>query len=138
MYRKKTKRYEGAYTVTRAGGKEVYLKLRGVDKHFNISQIPPERKRLLSGMGQFKSELPPGLYITDVLNPGNRRSYTDMPDAGKVKELAGLVERGVYEVVCKGDLPEGQTFGKIFIEGVNMLDGRFVLEIKDIGTEQEV
>ena len=134
--RGKTKSYEGPFTVTKICDKEVHLKVKDVEKHFNISQILPEPKqqgdleltRILSGMEQFQSEPPPGVYIIEVLHPADRRSRTGIFDAAKAKELEGLVQKGVNKVLCKEDIPEG----------ANVLCGQFVLAIKDIGTEQEV
>ena len=42
VYLEKTKRYEGSFTVTTVRDKEVHLKMKGVEKHFNISQIVPD------------------------------------------------------------------------------------------------
>ena len=136
VYRERTKRYEGPYTVKRVCEKEIYVEVKGVEKHFNISQILPEPKargdaelkRLLAGMEQFKSDPPPGVYVTEVLHPADKRGHTELFDLAKAKEMAGLVERGVYEVVCKGDVPSD----------ANVLGGRFVLAIKNIGTKEEL
>lgn len=50
-----------------------------------------------------------------------------MFDMAKAKELSGLAERGVYEIVCKEDVPAG----------ANVLGGRFVLTIKNVETAEE-
>lgn len=51
-----------------------------------------------------------------------------MFEDAKAKELAGLADRGVYEVVCREDIPVD----------ANVLGGRFVLAIKNADTQKEV
>ena len=115
---------------------EVHMKVKGVEKHFDISQTLPEPnrhgylelKRLLSGMQQFNSDTPLCVYITEGLYPADRSNHNHMFGAAKVKELPGLFERAVCEAVCKEDFPEG----------TNVLGGRFVAAIKEISTEREL
>lgn len=87
-----------------------------------------ELKRLLEGMEQFKSNPIPGVFITEILHPADPRSRSGMFDTAKAQELAGLADRGVYEVVCKEDVPHD----------ANVLGGRFVLAIKNALTAEEV
>jgi hypothetical protein len=49
-------------------------------------------------------------------------------DAAKQKEIQGLIERGTWKVVLKGEMPENP----------NLMGGRFVLTIKDSGTSKEI
>lgn len=51
-----------------------------------------------------------------------------MFDSAKAKELSGLAERGVYEIVCREDVPDD----------ANVLGGRFVLAIMNADTDDEV
>jgi Reverse transcriptase (RNA-dependent DNA polymerase) len=48
--------------------------------------------------------------------------------AAKKKEIAGLIEKGTWRVVVRSELPDG----------ANVMGGRFVLTVKDAGTEREV
>lgn len=55
-------------------------------------------------MEQFKSDPLPGVYITEVIKLADRGGNMKLFHEAKAKELASLVERGVYEVVCKKDV----------------------------------
>jgi hypothetical protein len=48
--------------------------------------------------------------------------------SAKEEEIAGLIERGTWKVVPRSELPET----------ANIMNGRFVLSIKNAGTEEEV
>lgn len=116
--------------------KEIYVDWDGVEKHYNLSQVIPmpksqgdrELKRLLEGMEQFKSNLPPGVLVTEVLHPADSRGRSSMFEEAKAKDLAGIAERCVYEVVCKEEVSPH----------ANVLDGRFILAIKNVNTDEEV
>lgn len=116
--------------------KEMHVDWEGKEKHFNITQVVPmpqdqgdrELKRLLEGMEQFRSNPPPGVFVTETLHPADPRERSGMFDQAKALELAGLAERGTYEIVFKEDFPEN----------ANILGGRFVHAIKNLNTEEEV
>lgn len=136
VFREDTKKWHGPYTVDSVYNKEVYLDVDGTIKHFNISQLLPDRtdvadtelQRLEESIQQFKSNDPPGIMLTEVLEPGDRRAGLPQFDVAKAKELEGLARRGVYEVILKENVPEN----------ANILGGRFVLAIKDKDTGKEV
>lgn len=136
VYREKEKEWLGPHRVTKIFEKEVYVDWDGRERHYNLAQVIPvpksqgdrELKRLLEGMEQFKSNPIPGVFITEVLHPADSRGRSEFFDAAKAKELAGLAARGVYEVVCKEDVPKG----------ANILGGRFVLAIKNADTAEEI
>lgn len=87
-----------------------------------------ELKRLLEGMEQFKTNPHPGILITETLHPADPRGRSGIFDEAKAKELAGLAERGFYEVVFREDVPPD----------ANVLGDRFVLAIKNANTQEEV
>lgn len=136
VYCEKSRQYEEPYKVSRVCDKELYVVNMGVEKLFNIAQVLPEPsergdkelKHLLDGMEQFKTGPPPGVYVTEVLHPADRRGNMELFYEAKDKKLTGLVERGVYEVVCKKDVSKD----------ANILGGRFFLAIKNIRTKEEV
>ena len=70
----------------------------------------------------------PRIYLTEVLSLNDPRSESSIFDAAKSKELVVLLDKGVYEVVLKDDVPKGS----------NILGGRFVLATKNKGTEKEL
>ncbi len=95
--------------------------------------LPSERgdrelKRLLEGMENFVSNPPAGVFVGKVLHPADRRARSGLFDDAKAKELEGLARRGFYEVVLREDVPAG----------ANVMGGRFVLAIKNVGTGEEV
>lgn len=114
----------------------MYLDVRGVERHFNIPDILPEPnskgdaelKRLLSGMEHFKSNPPPGVYITEVLHPADNLGYTEPFYLSRANEMAGLVDKGVCGAVYKDYVSSD----------ANVLGGRFFLVIKNIGTKEEL
>ena len=135
VYREGKKLWEGPYNVTKICQKEVFVEIEGREKHFNISQIladpaalgDKELARLLQGFTQFKTTGPPEIMMTEVLSPADSRGRSGDFDEAIANELRGLTERGVYEIVCKEEVPPG----------ANILGGRFVLAIKEKGTEDE-
>lgn len=80
----------------------------GREKNYNLSQVIPAPaaqddralQRLLSRMELFSFNPPPGIMITEVPHPADRRGRSGIFDEAKVKELAGLPGRGVYKVPC--------------------------------------
>ena len=60
-------------------------------------------------------------YTMRFLSPSDPRGESSIFDASKSKELAGLLDKRVYEVVFKDDAPKGS----------NILGSRFVLTISN-------
>lgn len=65
--------------------------------------------------------------MTEVLTLAEPRERQDGFGDAIAQKFQGLAERGVYEIVCRQDVPDG----------ANVLGGRFVVEIKDKGTKEE-
>ena len=105
-------------------------------KHFNISQVFPdnsdvdesELSRLKECIKQFKSNPPPGIFVTEVLDMNDPRKDDPRFEEARAIELAGLAEKGAFELVIKEDIAEGS----------NVLGGRFVLSIKNMNTDKEI
>ena len=64
--------------------------------------------------------------LTEVLHPNDPRAQPF--DKAKRKEIEGLIERSTWKVVSRNEVPDN----------ANILNGRFVLAIKDSGTNKEV
>lgn len=114
VFRERDKKWKGPYEFSIASGKEVYVLITEVQKHFNISQILPYRSEhqdgelqsLLTSIEQFNTDLPPSIFLTKVLDPSDCRKSLPQFDLAKTKELEGLALRGVFEIVAKDeDLP---------------------------------
>lgn len=137
VFRERDKNWHGPFKVTKVDRKEVFVEIDGQVKHFNISQILPDRNgfhdselnRLKESIEQFQSSNPPpGIFLTEVLEPGDSRANLPQFNVAKLKELEGLARRGVFEIVAKDDVPED----------ANILGSRFVLSIKNKDSDKEV
>jgi hypothetical protein len=65
-------------------------------------------------------------FIKEIIKPGDPQ--TEKFDEAKRKEIQGLIDRGTWRVVAKEKVSHN----------ANILGGRFVLAIKDEGTDKEV
>lgn len=84
-----------------------------------------ELKRLLKGLAELQSC--PDINITEVFYPSDERAKSPQCCEAIVKEVKGLLERGVSKRVKKKEVPPGST----------ILTTRMVLAVKDIGTKNE-
>lgn len=120
-------------------GKEVYVGWEGACKHFNISQILPdpaatsdkELERLKQSFDQFRSSPPAGIMITEIVTRSDPRAKTEEMRVEIENEMRGLAERGTFKIISREDL---EKIGKT----PNVMGGRFVLAIKNVGTGKEV
>ena len=69
-----------------------------------------------------------GVHLTEVINPGEPRSRDPRFDETKRKKINGLIKRGTWKIVARNEVPEN----------ANVMGGRYVLTIKDEGTNTEV
>ena len=69
-----------------------------------------------------------GVHLTEVIKSEDPRSKDPRFDKAKRKEINGLIERGTWKIVAKDEVPGN----------ANVMGGRFVLAIKDEGTDKEV
>lgn len=68
------------------------------------------------------------VHVTEVLSEKDPRASDSKMNEAKRKEIRGLIERGSFRVILREDIPEG----------ANRLRARYVLAIKDAGTDKEV
>lgn len=93
VFRERSNEWKGPYCVTKIFQKEVFLDCDGKEKDFNLSQVIPmpqaqwdrEIKRLVEGMGQFRSDCIPGVLVTEVLDPCDERANSSIFDVAKAK-----------------------------------------------------
>ena len=136
VFRERTKDWNGPYETLRVTGKDIFVEIDGHEKKFNISQILPdnselhdkELERLKGSIEQFNTDRPPGIFLTEVLEPGDPRQHDLKFDEARAKELDGLAKRCDFEIVLKDEVPED----------ANILGGRFVLSIKNKNTGEEI
>lgn len=86
-----------------------------------------ELKRLIEGMRQFRSDQVPRILATEVVQNYDERSQSEELGLAKAKDLAVLAEKGLFKVVFKEDIPAV----------ANVIDGTFVLSLKNTETEKE-
>ena len=135
-YGRRAGQYVGPFRVEKICGKEVYVRRNNRTAHYNITHVLPdpvergdrELQTMLKAMQQFRTPQPNGVFITEIVDTRDPRAKDARFDEAKQKELRGLFERGVFDVVCREELPQS----------ANVLGGRFVLGIKNPGTEKEI
>ena len=145
VYREKEKEWVGPYRVVFIDGKMITMQNpeRTYEGTFSSQQIKPylrdegtEEKRpdslsvLYQMLKPFRLSPESGsqehsVHITEIIKPGDPRE-SEFDDA-KREEIQGLIERGTWEIVPKSSVQEG----------ANILRGRFVLTIKDVGTDKQ-
>jgi hypothetical protein len=140
VYREKTDLWEGPYKISALDDKIVTISIKNEAKRFSIHQVkkyiagnmpssfPTEIETMLSSMsrGEPMKDTVSKSYISEIIKDGDPR--IPMFAEAKTKEIQGLLDRGTFEIVEKGMIPDG----------ANILGGRFVLALKDEGTEQEI
>ena len=68
------------------------------------------------------------MHVTDVISPNDPRADDPKMMTAKRKEVQGLLERGTFNVLLRSNIPRG----------ANKLSGKYVLTIKDSGTDMEI
>lgn len=136
VFKDKERERRGPYKFDAICEKQDYLSLNWEVKQLNISQLFSDRadvhenelKIFEQSLHQsLNTDQPPGTFPTEILERGYPRSNLPEFKAAKVKELEGLIQRGVFEIVLKDKVPEHS----------NILGSRYVLEIKENGTERD-
>lgn len=135
VFREK-KGWTGPFKIIKIEGKQIYVNVNNESKKFHIAQTLPitsgtkdnELKRLHKALKQFGSNPPPGIFMTETILPNDPRAQLTEFKLAKMKELEGLAKRGAFEIILKDDVPQNS----------NILGGRFVLTIKNKGTNKEI
>lgn len=87
-----------------------------------------ESTKLLMSPNNFTTVGSPEVMITDVLRSDDPRGWLSKLELAKAEKVYGLLKRGVFEIVMT----------EYISEGVNILEGHFVLAIKNDGTKKMV
>lgn len=111
-------------------GRQVWVNNDQRVVQLNIAQILPKTLesddldivKLLKWMKQFSTGGPPRIFVLEVLAPNDSRRWMPQFDKEKKDEIAGLMEKGAFEVVMEDDVPSG----------ANILGERFVLAVKNL------
>ena len=140
VYTEKDKQWKGPYIVIHTHGRQITISDRDgtYRQTFSAFHIKPYYRPdadtseiLFQQLKPFKSGNAPApppcdILLTEVVSPKDPRA-SQFADA-KRKEIQGLIDRGTWKVVLKDELPDD----------ANILKGRFVLAIKDGGTDKEI
>jgi hypothetical protein len=153
IYRETDRIWYSGYTVTSILGKQVQVVDRlGEEKHFSLHQVkraPPEEHastesvqilnkpsrcgihymtRKFNSEQHLEEKVP--LYATQVsemITKSDARYRSPEVQAAMRKELESIVEKGTWAVTVRSEMPDN----------ANLLNGRYVITIKVIGTERE-
>ena len=132
-------KYVGPFRISKIRDKQVFVIRPDGEAQYSVTQVIPdpvergdrELLRLLHTMREHKSNDDiehPEVFSTETLGFGDPRQYSTEFTEAKRKELQGLIDRQVFSVVDKKDVPAN----------ANILRTRFLLVIKDSGTPEEL
>ena len=128
-YDERTKRYNGPFRVNKTFERNAWIQREDGERQYSTDRLLPTNvangTHFIESLGNAihhlcnKDNCHPRVFLTEVLPPNDSRSDTPEFVQAKEKELAGLLEKGTYEVVYQDDIPDDS----------NILGGRFVLSI---------
>jgi Reverse transcriptase (RNA-dependent DNA polymerase) len=138
VFREDPEGFSGPFTVQNIVSKTVFARNdQGEVKPFSCTQVKPFRQiydpqtKATEVFTRMFSSIAAGIhqtFVTEVIRPSDTRSFDTKMKAAKQKQIRGLLERGTFKIVLRNDIPKG----------ANKLGGRYVLTIKDSGTDREI
>lgn len=136
VYSEKQRKWTKGLTVVRTGTKMIWVNSGKRIIKLNKTHVIPKPNdldksnisSLLRRLSPFNSQLPPSVLITEVLTPNDPHSTSGDFDQAIADEIVGLLNKREFRVVVKQEIGEG----------ANILGGRFVLAIKNKGTDKEM
>lgn len=136
VYSEKKLRWIPDLRVVRIVDKQAWINDRKKVYKVSIAQVIPHSKdedannlsKLLKKLSPFNSRPLPHVLLTETRAPNDARGDSKDFDQAKAKEIVSLLDKGAFRVVLRQDLSED----------ANVLGGRFVLTIKQKGTENEL
>ena len=138
VFRENPGGFDGPFTISNVEGKTVYVRTAsGITKPFSCAQIKHFRRSedmRLETTGSLKnvSNSIDGdgytVNITEIIEAKDPRARDPRMQDAKLKEIQGLIQRGTFKVILRREIPNG----------ANILRGRYILSIKDFGTDREI
>jgi hypothetical protein len=129
VYRERLKHWTGPHEVAFLDGKDVRVHVgeRGGPRSFNSSAVKPAPTRAISdgGTSILHAADDHSVSFTEVLSHNDPRARQF--DNAKREEILGLIQRGTFKLVLRSEQANP-----------NVLPARFVLAIKNGGTDQEI
>jgi Reverse transcriptase (RNA-dependent DNA polymerase) len=138
VFRENPAGFTGPFKVASVLDKTVYIQYPdGTIRPFSCAQLKHYRSaatstaegtRFLKHVTENISKNSYSTNITEIIDKKDPRTHDPRMEAAKRKEIQGLLKRGTFKVILKSEIPDG----------ANVLGGRYVLSIKDTGTNREV
>jgi hypothetical protein len=162
VYREKDQVWHSGFTVVNIGDKKVrVIDRRGEERHFSLNQVKPAplrgfiepqsgaasveilNRHTATAVSQSIHDMTKKLrseeqlennvslfetYFTEVITKKNPRYHSPQVQGAMKKEIEGIVDKGTWAVAIRSELPRG----------ANVLGGRFVIIIKDVGIDREL
>ena len=137
VYHEKDKRWKSGYVCVRNYGKVILTSDKsGKQFRYSIEDVIPFQddtqlcllQTMHSTFKRFRSNTTQDIGITETLMPNDKRRNSEIFNEAKEKELKGLIARDTWEKVKLSQLPSD----------ANVLNGRFVLSIKNVGSKDEL
>jgi Reverse transcriptase (RNA-dependent DNA polymerase) len=137
VFREEPEGFTGPFRIEHVDHKTIYIRDGNQTKAFSRAQVKPYREithhreaatEVVAKIGSAVAQDFQTTYVTEVLSPNDQRSNDPKMNQAKKREIKGLLERGTFRIILKSEIPQG----------ANVLGGRYVLVIKDAGTEREV
>lgn len=135
VHNEREKRWKRPFQVIRTFDKQVFVDRNGTETQYSIDHVLPSNKidgsEMLSHIHHFlqtkTSHHSPRVFLTEILKPWDVRSNKPQFTEAKKREILGLLDKGTFSVVLTEEVPPT----------ANVLGGRFVLSIKNKGTQHE-
>jgi hypothetical protein len=131
VYREDEKLWTGPYSVVQQNGKIVTVQ-RSSDaptQGLNVSSVKPYYKNSRGDAVDNDEDAPlDRVMIIEILAPNDPPQFSNAFMKAKLQELEGLKKNGTWQEVWSHEVPKG----------AKKMTGRFVLTIKEKGTENEV
>jgi len=133
VYNENLKKWEGPYIVADCTGRNITVSNENgtYRRMFSTHQVKPYFRETFENLFNLKSgdnfnTETYSVMITEVIEPHDPRVWKF--DEAKKKEIEGLLKRKTWKIVCREEVPDN----------ANILRGRFILAIKDEGTDREI
>ena len=133
VWSEEKKQWTGPFIVVDCTGRQVTIKTpdNSMRQMYSTFQIKPYYRDIQENLTFFSSKKNDkydtySVHLTEVIEPQDPRAWKF--DEAKKKEIEGLIKRGTWKIVCRSEVPDD----------ANILNGRFVLAIKDEGTDREI
>jgi len=137
VFREEPEGFVGPFMIEQLDCKTVYIRdgnslrpfSRAQIKHFKQAEDQQaEATETIRQVGSSVAQDFQITHITEIISSSDQRASDPRMKEAKRKEMKGLLDRGTFKIVLRSEIPDE----------ANRLGGRYVLAIKDSGTDREV